>query len=343
MSCISFYKNINKITLFIKQLKQYLSNTFETYDTFLQHIKDLKTYDSFYQTIVNNKTELQKLYEKLNLVIETSHTAIKINQIGYIMKIYYSLFNNDNYNGSLYYSFGLYGYIENINNLNHLYNNKNINKCKFTNKNTKFKNAYYASLINNNPVKNTYSIKKNKVITGPNAAGKTTILKSTLFNVICSQQFGMGFYSSASLNPYNYLHSYLNIPDTSGRDSLFQAEARRCKEIIKEIDSNEKKSHFCIFDELYSGTNPEDATDSATLFIKYLSNKNVSFMLTTHYVDICENIKKIKKSNLENSCMKINKSNNSIEYTYKLIKGVSKIKGGKQILIDLGYPDEIIN
>ena len=132
------------------------------------------------------------------------------------------------------------------------------------------------------------------IITGPNASGKTTILKSTSINIILSQQFGVGFYDSSIINPYTHIHSYLNIPDTSGRDSLFQAESRRCKDIIDIIDqSTESDRHLCIFDELYSGTNPDEATKSAYALLLYLSeNNNVDFALTTHYHKLCKKIKK---------------------------------------------------
>ena len=98
------------------------------------------------------------------------------------------------------------------------------------------------------------------IVTGPNASGKTTILKTVILNLIFSQSYGYGFYSKASVVLYDKIHCYLNIPDTSGRDSLFQAEARRCKDIIDSLDDNSK--HFCIFDELFSGTNPNEACAS---------------------------------------------------------------------------------
>ena len=100
-------------------------------------------------------------------------------------------------------------------------------------KSATLKIATHAPFKNRENVSNSYSLETNKMITGPNASGKTTILKTTLFNIILSQQVGFGFYSSATINPYKYIHCYLNIPDTSGRDSLFQAEARRCKEIFR--------------------------------------------------------------------------------------------------------------
>jgi DNA mismatch repair ATPase MutS len=117
------------------------------------------------------------------------------------------------------------------------------------------------------------------------------MLKSTLINIILTQQFGCGFYDSAQINPFKYIHCYLNIPDTSGRDSLFQAEARRCKEILDIIQENKKANHFCVFDELYSGTNPEEAELSATSFMLYLQKyKNVTSMLTTHFIKVCKKL-----------------------------------------------------
>jgi hypothetical protein len=64
-------------------------------------------------------------------------------------------------------------------------------------------------------VTNDINLKKNIIITGPNASGKTTYIKSTAINIILSQQFGCGFYKKCTLNPFTHIHSYLNIPDTS--------------------------------------------------------------------------------------------------------------------------------
>jgi DNA mismatch repair ATPase MutS len=136
-------------------------------------------------------------------------------------------------------------------NIKRLMDNGKINACKFG-KCTKMKSAYYPKLMHDKYVSNDFDFNKNMIITGPNAAGKTTLIKTTIINIVLSQQFGYGFYQSATINPYHQIHSYLNIPDTSGRDSLFQAEARRCNEIIQEFNAHSKQRHFCIFYELYS-------------------------------------------------------------------------------------------
>jgi hypothetical protein len=206
---------------------------------------------------------------------------------------------------------------------------------------TKFKNLYYPP--HESPVKNSVIIDKKIIITGPNAAGKTTVIKSTLMNIILSQQIGYGFYETAEIKPYDYLHCYLNIPDTSGRDSLFQAESRRCKEILDCLEKNNDKNHFCIFDELYSGTNPYEAVASAYGYIDYLSvMKNVDIMLTTHYIELCKNLK--SNTNVKNYHMSVNvMEDHNVEYLYKFKKGISTIKGGIKVLYDLEYPEAIIS
>jgi DNA mismatch repair ATPase MutS len=137
----------------------------------------------------------------------------------------------------------------------------------------------------------------------------------------------------------------LNIPDTSGRDSLFQAESRRCKEILDIISSSSPESrHHCIFDELYSGTNPVEATKSAYAFLKYLSkHENVDFILTTHYVKLCKKMKKAKR--VENYKMVVEKDQQTkaLKYTYRIKKGISKIQGAISILEEMRYPTEILN
>jgi DNA mismatch repair ATPase MutS len=205
---------------------------------------------------------------------------------------------------------------------------------------TKFTNIYYPPY--ENPIKNDVVIDKKIIITGPNAAGKTTVIKSTLLNIILSQQIGYGYYEQAEIIPYDYLHCNLNIPDTSGRDSLFQAESRRCKEILDCLEKEKDKKHFCIFDELYSGTNPYEAVASAYGYIDYISRmKNVDLMLTTHYIQLCKNLKANK--NVKNYHMEVNvKSDYNVEYLYKYKKGISNIKGGIKVLYDLEYPESII-
>jgi energy-coupling factor transporter ATP-binding protein EcfA2 len=343
--CVKFNNNMIKIHKYFNEINTYLDFTVHSIDNYLSYSTDLNSQIEFNKILREKKETLLELKLKIAGISEYKITNIrKIHEIGHVLKYFYELHDDKIYNEAIMYSFGFNGYIDCLEGLICNINERKINYAEFTNENKKtvFKKSYYASLINNNPVKNTVKLKKNLIITGPNASGKTTILKSTLINIIFTQQFGCGFYESAKINPYKYIHSYINIPDTSGRDSLFQAEARRCKEILDIINLNKNDSHFCIFDEIYSGTNPEEAVVSATAFMEYLiKNKNVSCLLTTHFLKVAKKLK--KNGSFLNQQMFTTKINNKIVYSYTLKEGISEVKGGINVLSDMNYPQEIID
>ena len=345
MVCIRFNNNMKTIHNHFREINLYLDNTIASINNYLIYADSLTTHNEFNDILKTKKQVLENINSKIHSITEYSfYNVKKFKEIGKVFKYFYELHTNKEYDDVIMFSIGFNGYIDALEGLQQNIIERKINYASFITKSKKsiFKNSYYACLKDVNPIKNTIKLSKNLIITGPNASGKTTILKTTLINIILTQQFGCGFYDSAKLKPYKFLHSYLNIPDTSGRDSLFQAEARRCKEILDIIANNKSDTHFCAFDELYSGTNPEEAETSASAFMLYLQKyKNVSSLLTTHFIKIC---KKLDQTNgIKNYKMVAEKIENRIVYTYKLKPGISEVKGGINVLTDMNYPEEIIN
>ena len=345
MVCVRFNNNMKNIHSHFNEIKIYLNHTINSMENYLTYSTLLKTYETFNKTIHDKLLVLKNIQKKICAITEYNmFNFSKIKEIGYVLKCFYELHTDHIYDDAIMYSLGFNGYIDCINGLQNNIIDGKINFVSYTDKlkETKFEKSYYASLKNLKPIKNTIKLKKNMIITGPNASGKTTILKSTIINIILSQQFGCGFFDSGKLKPFKYIHCYLNIPDTSGRDSLFQAEARRCKEILDVIDNNKDETHFCAFDEIYSGTNPDEAQLSAIAFMKYITkNTNVFCILTTHFIKICKKLEKTKM--IKNYKMKSENFNNSLIYKYILEEGISNIKGGIRVLQQMNYPIEIIN
>lgn len=345
MVCVRFNNNMRVIHNHFRDLQLYLDNTLASMGNYLKYSSCLPTHEGFNNDLVNKMAVLEKINQNIKSISEYSvYNISKFKEIGRIFKYFYELHTDKNYDDAIMYSLGFNGYLDCLNGLQTNIIERKMNYASFiTNpKRSVFVKSYYACLKNDKPVKNTIKLKNNLIVTGPNASGKTTILKSTLINIILTQQIGCGFYDSAKIAPFKYLHCYLNIPDTSGRDSLFQAEARRCKEILDVISANKKDAHFCAFDELYSGTNPEEAETSASAFMLYLQKyKNVSSLLTTHFVKVCKKLDNV--SGIQNCKMLAEKLDNKIRYSYKLAKGISEVKGGINILTDMNYPKEIID
>jgi DNA mismatch repair ATPase MutS len=308
--------------------------------------KELTKYSKFNDALSSKIVVLSKFKGEIENITPFKVSVPKFMQIGHIMWSFYQLYNNDEYHDAMLYSFGFNGYMNLLQGIKENVDTNKMTSVTLIKGQTKpvLKQMYYPKFIDEAKiVKNNCDLSKNMVITGPNASGKTTTLKTALINIILSQHIGFGCYDKCKLEPFDNIHCYLNIPDTSGRDSLFQAEARRCKEIIDCIEEGEKddERHFAIFDELYSGTNPEEAVVSAQAFMDFIvKNDNVTCMLTTHYVKLCKKLAKNKK--IENFNMKTVKKNDNFSYTYELEKGISKVKGGHKVLSDMAYPKEIL-
>ena len=383
MSCRKFYRNMKTVHHQLLTTRTFVLTTLSRMDAFKTTCATLHLtrYQPFLDHLQGHYAQLKTMAEELQHVTPYKLNLAKIAQIGYVMKCFYRMYKHAPYHDAVFYAFGFHGYLDNLAGLQMNWKEGYVAGAKFIaeakasaadasaaeakpNKKkrrirsssssssskrssssirSKFTGAYFPSLMHNHPVKNTHKLNKHALITGPNAAGKTTMLKTILINIILSQQTGLGFYKKANLEPYDLLHCYINIPDTSGRDSLFQAEARWCKDILTTIADHPHARHFCVFDELYSGTNPYEAIASAHSFLRYLSQyPNVTFMLTTHFIDLCNRLK--TEPTMQNLHMTIQqKLNGEITYTYKLVKGISEIKGGVKVLRDLGYPPEIVN
>ena len=341
LSCKRFYKNAFFIAENIDTLRNYLKYTIQKMKTYEKIIEHKKTYENFSSDLVKNRKDLENFVEKINNIPKKCLNVKNMMQLGTVMKYFYTIYDDLELENILNYSFGFNGYMDNMKGLYKNLSNKKINLAKFKEKKNvlKFKNIHHPSI--EKPIKNDINFKKNKIITGPNAAGKTTILKSTIINTIFCQQFGVGYFDTATISPFNHIHCYINIPDTSGRDSLFQAEARRCKEILDVIEKNPNSRHFCVFDELYSGTNPYEAISSAASYLKYITKKNnIKFMLTTHFIRLCDIFKDDKK--IKNFSMKTDIIDDIPKYHYKIQEGISSIKGGITVLKEIKYPKEIL-
>jgi len=343
--CIRFNNNMKTIHNHFNEIRIYINHTINSMENYLKYSSQLKSHDKFNKTVTDNLAIIKNIQNKIKTITDYNmFNFSKIKEIGHVFKCFYELHTDKIYDDTIMFSLGFNGYMDCLKGLQNNILERKINFASFINesKKTVFENSYYAPLKNLNTVKNTVKLKKNIIITGPNASGKTTVLKSTMINILMTQQFGCGFYESAKVKPFKHLHCYLNIPDTSGRDSLFQAEARRCKEILDIIDANKKDEHFCAFDEIYSGTNPEEAEQSATAFMKYITiNKNVSCILTTHFMKVCKRLEKTKT--ITNYKMLTEWQGEKLVYKYLLTQGISDIKGGIMVLKQMNYPKEIID
>jgi len=347
LTCYRFYRNMMLVNNHLVGMRQFVNRSIRQMNVLQDIIRVLPTYHGFGADVALHCATLMRLDSELSKIYPFQSSLRKFGESGYMLRTYYRLFSDPDYEAALRYAAGFEGYVENLRGICCNIREGKMTLASFTvdvSGCTLVEQCYPPLLSDTDQVtRNTVDLNKNIILSGPNRSGKTTVLKTTVLNLIFSQQVGCGFYTSARICPYSHIHSYLNIPDTSGRDSLFQAESRRCKEILDTIKKAPTGSrHFCIFDELYSGTNPDEASKAGHAFLKYLNEfTHVDFMLTTHYVKICK--KFVKSERVENYKMYVRAlGQDGYDYTYRMVRGISKIKGAAQVMKDMDYPDEII-
>lgn len=338
LACIRFYSNFSIIHDFFNSATSYFSYVRDEMNRFLECSKNLTTYSLFNKKLDLYKTTVESYLGRIRKLQPFRITDIF--KIGKKMKLFHEFRYNTEFINTCDYCQGFIGYLDNVTGLQHHLKNKSMKYGK-VGKSTQLTNLFHPALLKKSPIKNSVKLDKNFIISGPNASGKTTLLKSILINVILTQQIYCGFYDKCQIKLVDHFHCYLNIPDTNARDSLFQAEARRCKEILDVIHEGPSKNHLCIFDELYSGTNPFEAVGSAYSYLTYLSeNPNVNFMLTTHFLKLCDLVK--ENEQIINKKMKASVENEDVKYDYIIEDGISNVKSGFQVLKNLNYPDSIL-
>ena len=190
---------------------------------------------------------------------------------------------------------------------------------------------------------NPVSLEKNIIITGVNAGGKTTYVKSIASNIILSQCFGIINALKGDMIIYDALISIMRIKDEVGVSSYFEAETSYCNKMIEiadELSKNGKRGVF-ILDEPMHSTPPLEAISVAYSITKYLGNlKGIRLIITTHFHKLIELEKNNNFINLSVSATKIN---DKYVFDYKIKRGGSRQTIAIELLEKHKLKEEIIN
>ncbi len=179
---------------------------------------------------------------------------------------------------------------------------------------------------------------RNIIITGPNAGGKSTFIKSLLINIILSQTICISNSLTCRMNTFENIISHINIPDCKGKESLFEAEMNRCKNALDIVKENKKT--FIVMDELFNSTNPIEGVSGGFAICKKLAEvPNAFIVLTTHY----DYLTKLEdESKFKNFQMSVRNVDGKIIFPYKITTGISKQYIALELLNENGFDESII-
>jgi DNA mismatch repair protein MutS len=174
-------------------------------------------------------------------------------------------------------------------------------------------------------------------LTGANMAGKSTFIKSVGTAAFLAHT-GMGVPAQQmQLSMFDGMLSNINVVDNISRgESYFYNEVQRIKATVTKI--NNGKKWLILIDELFKGTNIQDAMKcSSTVIEGLLKISNSLFVLSTHLYEIGEDLKKYP--NISFKYFETTVEGDQLKFSYQLKEGISNDRLGYLILKKEGVVD----
>lgn len=174
------------------------------------------------------------------------------------------------------------------------------------------------------------------IITGPNAGGKTVVLK-TVGLLTLAMQSGFHIPVDEDTNMSVFDHVYVDIGDDQSIEkalSTFSSHVKNLAQIIKLT----KKSTLLLFDEIGSGTEPSEGAALAIAILEKLYHKGAITIATTHYNAIKDY--STMHPDFTNAAMAFNKE--TLEPLYKLIMNQSGESNALWISNKMGIDRDVL-
>lgn len=187
---------------------------------------------------------------------------------------------------------------------------------------------------------------RNAIITSPNSSGKSVLIKSIITNVLMAQSIGICCATSCSLTPFGFINTQINVPDSTGFESLFEAEMHRCKYNLDKLAQNKHQMFsLIIMDEIFSSTNPVEAVAGAFAVCKKMASYATNILIFTTHFNYLTKLAKDPTHSFVNYRMGThhNELTNDIQFTYKIEKGVNKHLLALELLKKTGFDSDILD
>lgn len=187
------------------------------------------------------------------------------------------------------------------------------------------------------PVVNSIYEDRSVLLTGSNASGKSTFIKTLAVNAILSQTIFTSVSKSYKASFFLICSSMALKDNIFSSESYYIVEIKSLKRILDRI--NDKVPVLCFIDEVLRGTNTLERIAASSRILSSLATKNALVFAATHDIELTH----ILDRNYSNYHFQERIENNQIIFDYKLYKGKAVSKNAIKLLNMMGYPKDIIN
>ena len=189
------------------------------------------------------------------------------------------------------------------------------------------------------PVKNSVETDGGVLITGSNASGKSTFLKTVALNVLFAQTIHTCTADSYCGEPLTLFSSMALRDNLSGNDSYFMVEIKAMKRILDYMEANPGIRVICFVDEVLRGTNTVERIAASTEILKHLMEKCCIVFAATHDGELTDTL----KDRYVNYHFEEEIKDGDVLFNYRLQNGKATTRNAIKLLSVMGFPKELVD
>ncbi len=187
------------------------------------------------------------------------------------------------------------------------------------------------------PVSNSIAEKKSVLITGSNASGKSTFLKSVAINLIFAQTIHTCTAKKIKFRKSGIYSSMALRDSIMTNESYFMVEIRSIKRIVDALHG--EIPVICFIDEVLRGTNTVERIATSTEILGTIAEKNALCFAATHDIELAD----LLRENYSNYHFTEQLKDRDIHFDYKIHAGKATSKNAIMLLSAMGFDDEIVS
>jgi len=196
-----------------------------------------------------------------------------------------------------------------------------------------FKGIYHPLI--SSPVPNDITQERNIVLTGSNASGKSTFIKSVAINIILAQSVFTCTAESACVPECGVITSMAVRDDLASGESYYIREIKYLKRMTETVKQG--RLLFLAIDEILKGTNTKERIAASKAVLRYFNDADCMLMVATHDVELAEAFDGIYENYY--FCEQLDEGD--IKFDYRLHKGICRSSNAIKLLSVIGFPEEI--
>jgi len=186
------------------------------------------------------------------------------------------------------------------------------------------------------PVVNSIAESRSVLLTGSNASGKSTFIKTLAVNAILAQTIFTSVSKSYKGSYFKVFSSMALRDNLFSKESYYIVEIKSLKRILDQV--NDDIPTLCFIDEVLRGTNTLERIAASSRILSSLACQNTLVFAATHDNELTH----ILEKDYSNYHFQERIEGKNIIFDYKLYQGKTVSKNAIKLLNMMGYPKEII-